>query len=241
MRVEQLWRYPVKSMGGERLDVAEVGELGIDGDRQWAVIDLATGYGLTAKREPELLYASASVVDGEVLIHLDANVTLTGTGTATDAVLSDWLGRPVSLRRATRDVNATYEIAADFEAEHDSQLLHWDGPQGRFHDSTRRPVTIAALAEMGDWAPRRFRMNVLTSGESSAQLVGRQVALGTATVEIVMAVDRCILTTRAQPGGIERDLDVLRTINREMAGNLGVGGRVTTPGTVAVGDELQLI
>src|SRR5690349_2015 len=135
-------------MGGERLDAADVGDLGIDGDRQWAVIDLATGYGLTAKREPELLYASASVADGQVLVHLDAGVTLTGTGSATDAVLSDWLGRPVSLRRATRDESATYEIAADFEAEHDSPLLHWQGPEGTFHDSARRRITIATRAEM---------------------------------------------------------------------------------------------
>ena len=40
--VAELWRYPVKSMGGERLDVAEIDEWDIGGDRQWAVIDLAT-------------------------------------------------------------------------------------------------------------------------------------------------------------------------------------------------------
>ena len=33
MRVLELWRYPIKSIGGERLDVAEVAEFGIVGDR----------------------------------------------------------------------------------------------------------------------------------------------------------------------------------------------------------------
>ena len=34
-KVEALFRYPVKSMGGERLEVAELGWYGIDGDRGW--------------------------------------------------------------------------------------------------------------------------------------------------------------------------------------------------------------
>jgi uncharacterized protein YcbX len=39
MRVDQLWRYPVKSVGGEQLADARVGVLGIDGDRVLAVRD----------------------------------------------------------------------------------------------------------------------------------------------------------------------------------------------------------
>ena len=240
MVVEELWRYPVKSMGGERLDVAAVDAWGIHGDRQWAVVDLDTGYGLTAKRVPELLFASAAVIDRDVAVELPDGTRLNGTGEATDAALSAWLGRPVCLRRASTEAPGTFEIAADFEAEHDSELLHWNGPAGTFHDSTRRRLSIAALTEMRDWAPRRFRMNVLTSGESTAHLVGATVRVGTVGLDIVKAVDRCILTTRAQPGGVERDLDVLRTINRELGGNLGVGAMVTAPGEVRVGDALSV-
>ncbi len=47
------------------------------------------------------------------------------------------------------------------------------------------------------------------------------------------------MTTRPQPGGIERDLDVLRTINRERDGQLAVGSVVTLPGRMAVGDEVS--
>ena len=48
-----------------------------------------------------------------------------------------------------------------------------------------------------------------------------------------------MIVTRPQPGGIDRDLDVLRTIHRERAGNLGIGALVRTPGRVAVGDALR--
>ena len=52
MRVAELWRYPVKSLQGERLTSADVGPEGLAGDRQWALFDVSTGYGLTARRVP---------------------------------------------------------------------------------------------------------------------------------------------------------------------------------------------
>jgi uncharacterized protein YcbX len=37
--VVELWRYPVKSMAGERLDSREVAKTGLVGDRRWVVVD----------------------------------------------------------------------------------------------------------------------------------------------------------------------------------------------------------
>lgn len=48
--VASLWRYPVKSMRGERLDAAELGERGLLGDRAYALIDAETGRVISAKR-----------------------------------------------------------------------------------------------------------------------------------------------------------------------------------------------
>jgi hypothetical protein len=47
--------------------------------------------------------------------------------------------------------------------------------------------------------------------------------------------------TRPQPGGIDRDLDVLKTINAERASMLAVGGTVKTPGEISVGDEVRAV
>jgi uncharacterized protein YcbX len=41
--VKEIWRYPVKSMGGERLESAEIGTAGIPGDRGWAIRDEVKG------------------------------------------------------------------------------------------------------------------------------------------------------------------------------------------------------
>jgi hypothetical protein len=45
------------------------------------------------------------------------------------------------------------------------------------------------------------------------------------------------MVTRPQPG-LARDLDVLKTINKERAGNLAIGAVVRAPGRVGVGDAL---
>ena len=77
------------------------------------------------------------------------------------------------------------------------------------------------------------------SGEDA--LVGSELTLGDATLDVGMRLQRCVMTTRPQAGGVERDLDVLRTINRERGGCLAVGALVRQPGTVRVGDTLTLV
>ncbi len=47
-----------------------------------------------------------------------------------------------------------------------------------------------------------------------------------------------MIDARPQPGGIERDLDVFKTINRERQGCLAIGARIVRPGTLRVGDEV---
>src|SRR5919201_6484198 len=92
MRVLELWRYPVKSLQGERLDSVTVTSDGLEGDRRFAIYDVETGFGLTARRVPELLFASARLRD-------DGGVEITlpdGSPARDDDALSEWLGRRVT-------------------------------------------------------------------------------------------------------------------------------------------------
>src|SRR5579864_4939145 len=99
LRVTELWRFPVKSLQGERLDAAMVTGDGLDGDRRYAIFDLDTGLGLTARRVPELLFASASLTaDGRVQITLPDGRLANGD----DAVWVAWAARRAALRRAER-------------------------------------------------------------------------------------------------------------------------------------------
>src|SRR6478735_5338163 len=68
MWVAELWRYPVKSMAGERLEVAELQPDGIGGDRIVQVRD-AGGRVVTARTRPRLLGHRATLgADGEPLV-----------------------------------------------------------------------------------------------------------------------------------------------------------------------------
>ena len=235
MRVLELWRYPVKSLLGERLDSVRVTADGFEGDRRFAIYDLDTGFGLTARRVPELLFASARLRDDG-----GAQITLPdGRVANSDEELSEWLGRRVALRSSDSSVTRLYENPADFE--HDSDWEPFEGADGPFHDSARTRVSLVSTTTIGDWDPRRFRSNVLLDGEGEDDLVGGSVQLGDARLDVGKQIDRCVMITRPQAGGIERDLDVLRTVARERGNNLAVGALVAQPGEIRVGDELTTV
>ena len=236
MRITEIWRYPVKSMGGETLMSAEVTDLGIAGDRGWGVFDVATGTTLTARRTPELLFASARVVDGEVAITLPDGTEVGADGSA---ALSAWLGRDVELRSAGSgdpEVGGRYEVPLDFER--DEEWVSWEGPGGAFHDSARTRVSLVSEGTLAGRERRRFRANVVVDGAGEEGFVGGSVSVGDVRLDVVKRIDRCVMVTRAQPG-LDRDLDVLRTIIAEEDNCLGVGCLVAAEGEMAVGAEVR--
>ena len=239
MRVLELWRNPVKSLQGERLLSAEIGPEGLTGDRQWALFDEETGFGLTARRVPDLLFGAARVApDGSVEVVLPD-----GTVTADDAVLSRWLGRRVLLRKAGgAPGRPRYESPDDDleEAARPSARWHdWQGAPGAFHDNADGRISLVSTATLGDWDRRRFRSNVLLEGAGENALSGSRIRLGGAVLDIGEPIQRCVMVTRPQPGGIARDTSVLKTIHRERGGELAVAALVRTPGVVRTGDVVE--
>ena len=68
MHVAQIWRYPVKSMRGERLVAVDLGPLGIVGDRV-VHVENAQGRVVTARTRPRLLGHHATLdASGEPLV-----------------------------------------------------------------------------------------------------------------------------------------------------------------------------
>src|SRR5687767_13796754 len=101
-RVVELWRYPVKSMQGERLKRAKIHPLGIRGDRRFSVLDLEANKILSGRREPRLLEANASTTDEGVYIETpNGNCLIVPDDfwmqRHVNKLLSDWLDRPVEL------------------------------------------------------------------------------------------------------------------------------------------------
>jgi len=109
--VSELWRFPVKSMGGERIDEAELGGGSVLGDRAYALIETDTGKVVSAKNVkgfPDLLDCHASFVErprlGERMpalqITLPNGAVVSSEGGEAERALSEYYGREVMLGQA---------------------------------------------------------------------------------------------------------------------------------------------
>jgi uncharacterized protein YcbX len=111
--VAQLWRYPVKSLGGGRIDRAQIGPRGLLGDRLWAVRDLQKGVTASARQLPVLLSASARYLGPvpadagpgnvpEVEIAFPDGTVMSSGDPGVHAKLSELAGRDVELTALPR-------------------------------------------------------------------------------------------------------------------------------------------
>lgn len=266
--VAEVWRHPVKSMAGERLDEVDVTADGIEGDRRWALRDVDTGKIVSAKRPArwgKLLDFEARTVDGSVEITTPdgERVGIAEPGAAT--VLSEALGHAVEVVSGAPEG----ELYASEWPEIDGLVLSgeidfpiaMDTDAPSFVDlATLHLLTTSSLAALDDWVGesvadvRRFRPSFVidTGGEAgvveedwsgSVLRIGRSLE-----VRVGDPTPRCVMTTIGQ-ADLERRNDVLQAIaanNRHDVGGfgdfacLGVYAEVVTPGPVSVGDEVHL-
>jgi MOSC domain-containing protein len=244
-----LWRYPVKSLQGERVESASFEVGGVVGDREWGIRDERTGRILTARRRPELLAARAGY-DGDVpVITLPDGRTAVGPGPATDRLLTEWLEAPVSLVSPLGTAGGRAEYFAD-ATDDSSEAIEWTMPAGRYVDAA--PVLVLTTASLrtgsrlhpgGVWDARRFRPNALIDVDGDGWLedewVGGSLQLGAVGLRPVQPCVRCTMVTRAQPG-LDADVDVFRTLARNHGGLFGVWSDVLRPGTAVVGDPASV-
>lgn len=163
--VQQLWRYPVKSMAGESLDRAEVRDDGIAGDRNVVV---AGPHGLvTSRTRPRLLGLHATIgPDGEPLVE-----RMPAGSDSVGALVRDAAGE--GSRLAILDTTQRFDILP--------LLVATDGAIRAFgHDGRRlRPNIVLGgvdgLAER-DWEGARLR-------------------IGDAVIRLDSLRARCIMTT----------------------------------------------
>lgn len=184
--ISEIWRFPVKSMAGESLVEAEATELGVVGDRLWAVRDEEKGCITGGKRLPALMMCRArflappraGAVDGEVppvAIHLPDGSELRSDEPDVHARLSAFLGRKVSLcaRRPAED-RAHYRAPRPTMA--DMRLQFGLGPDDPVPDFSMFPASV--LIELARFATPpgtyfdAYPLHVLTTA-SVAELARR--------------------------------------------------------------------
>jgi uncharacterized protein YcbX len=218
--VGELWRYPVKSMGGERLDHCPVGTKGLLGDRGWAVRDDTAGEIRRARYFPLLLQCAAryrELPGAGNLPHVDITLPdgpTVGSDAEVHARLSALLGRPVSL----------------WPLQPASHTSHY-----------RRAYAGACL--MGQLSRsrlfRRMLRRLLPYTSWEATWHGRTLRLGELVVRCELPTARCAMTIQAQ-ADLPKDPTVLRTIVREAGQQLGIYASMVQPGRVAMGDAVDV-
>ncbi len=161
MHVSELWRYPVKSMLGERVDAVDVVADGIAGDRAWATRDEVRGGIRGAKKIGALMRLAAAYESGPgspVTITLPDGTTVRAGAEGTDAAVSAALDHEVTLwprlpateldhyRRGAPDSDDLLEeLRAIFGREPDEplpdlsvfppEILEYESPLGTYHDA----------------------------------------------------------------------------------------------------------
>lgn len=164
--VHQLWRFPVKSMGGATVDAIRIDRRGAHADRLWAVRDIERGVTASARRVPVLLGCSARYLQEpgadagpgnvpEVVITFPDGRELTSDDAEVHTALSELVGREVRLTALppAEDTSQHRMSVADSVANFRAEQMRKDfglGPDDPLPDtsvfSTKDIITLARFS-----------------------------------------------------------------------------------------------
>lgn len=233
--VEAIFRYPVKSMGSERLESADLGWHGLEGDRRLAfrrMDDRSDFPWLSASKLPDLLrFAPHRPEDGA------SGALLTHVRTP------DGQAMPVFGE----------DLAAEVERRLGAPVQMMQLRQGIFDEATISVIAMDTVHEIGRLAGqsldvRRFRPNVLVRSLRSGpfvedEWVGDVLSFGEGddapAVTVTMRDIRCLMVN-FDPDSARPAPEVLKAVVRVHQNTAGVYGTVTRTGRLAVGQRILL-
>ncbi|HTT66589.1 MAG TPA: MOSC N-terminal beta barrel domain-containing protein [Gemmatimonadales bacterium] len=234
-QVEALFRYPVKSMAGERLEVAQLGWYGLDGDRRLAFrrSDDRSGFPwLTAGRLPELLlFAPQRREDG-------AEGDLPTHVRAPDGAVMPVFGG---------------DLAAEVGRRHGAPVQMMRLDHGIFDEATISVITLDTVREIGRLAGRgadvrRFRPNIVVRSRRSVpfeedEWLGGVLSFGEGVddpaVTVTMRDVRCSMVN-VDPDTAARAPEMLKAVVQANRNTAGIYGTVSRVGGLAVGQTVLL-
>jgi uncharacterized protein YcbX len=235
-RVEAIFRYPVKSMRGERMDFANLGWHGIEGDRRLALrrIDNRSGMPwLTASTFPQLvLYAPhrEDGAQGELPTHIRTpdGVEMPVFGEDLAAEIGRRYGSAVQmmhLRHGIFDETPISVITTDTV----EQIARF---AGRSLDVRRfRPNIVIRLHRPGAFQEDNWLGGVLSFGDDESN--------DAPAVSVTMRDERCAMLN-LDPDTARSAPEVLKAVVRVNQNNAGIYGAVASTGRLAVGQTILL-
>lgn len=233
LTLESIRRYPVKSMGGESLERVPITSRGLEGDRDWAVVD-ADGKFASGKNSSQLrrydavfTFAARTGSDGEVLVapQADASAERAAGDPELNATLSVAFGTAVSL-------------------EQESYVTL----PGNFFDEGAISLVGTATLEWAErelgatTAARRLRANLVVSTSEPFEeetWLGRRVRIGEVEVVVEKPIPRCRMVDLAQDG-VAEPAKFLKGLAATREMRLAMYCRPKLLGTIEVGNLVEV-
>jgi len=234
-QVEAIFRYPVKSMGGERLDAANLGWHGLDGDRRLALRrmeDRSAFPWLSASKLPDLVLFTPLRREDGAGGHLPTHVR-TPDGEEMDVFGAD--------------------LAAEIGRRHGAPVQMMQLKHGIFDEASISVIALDTVSEIGQLAGvspdmRRFRPNIVVRSVRSVpfqedEWVGGVLSFGEGSdapaVAVTMRDERCSMIN-IDPDSASRAPEMMKAVVRANQNCAGIYGTVTRIGRVAVGQTIFL-
>jgi len=234
-QVEAIFRYPVKSMAGERLEVAQLGWYGLEGDRRLAFRRMEDRSGmpwLTASRLPDLvLFAPQRREDG-------------APGDL-----------PTQVRTPDGEELPVFgeDLATEVGRRHGAPVQMMQLRHGIFDEASLSVIAVDTVREIGRLAGRsldvrRFRPNVVVRLLRSVpfqedEWLGGVLSFGEGddapAIAVTMRDLRCSMVN-LDPDSASRAPEVMKAVVRANQNHAGIYGAVTRIGRLAVGQPLYL-
>ena len=235
-RIAEIWRYPVCSLGGERVASASLTTAGVVEDRRFSLIDGETG--LPAAPEKHARWRTA--------LYLQARCV---AGKLPTITFPDGQCRPVD-DPSLNGMLSDYFGFATVVAAHEAIDGHPDFPRTAYRHA-HFPIHVLTTASLQRLAEvrqveaidvRRFRPTVLIETDTAGrfvekQWVGQSLRLGLVGAQATEETTRCGMTFIAQPG-VDDDPEVLRSILRHNKRHLGLNCTIDGVGTLHEGDDV---
>jgi uncharacterized protein YcbX len=233
--VEAIFRYPVKSMGGERLDAANLGWHGLDGDRRLAFrrIDDRGGFPwLSASKLPDLLlfapHRREDGAPGDLPMHVRTpdGEEMPVFGEDLAAEVGRRCGAPVQMMRLNHGIfdEATISVIALDTVREIGRLA------GRSLDVRRfRPNVVVRLLRSVPFQEDEWLGGVLSFGEED----------DAPAIAVTMRDVRCSMLN-LNPDSASPTPEVLKAVVRTHQNTAGIYGAVTRIGRLAVGQTIIL-
>ena len=256
--VESLWRYPVKSMGGEAMAEVFMGFSGIYGDRCFAFKNSSARKGFpylsaTVQQQmlryrPQFRYAERAVKPPNLAEAMSIAPGVTpANGEPNDLTLD--VITPSGAVVAVDDPALIEILSEGLRGENHLTLVHSDRAL-----TDCRPVSLVSLEtvrqiEVESGIPidkRRFRANIyfnLASGDSFGEdeLVGRILRIGSSATIMVLERDpRCKMIS-LDPDTGEHNPEILRKVVQAHDNFAGVYCAVLVEGILVKGDSIELV